>query len=516
MATPTANRQKPALKRTVYTGTFIYTPKPTTLSITHSTAVGVGEAGEIAFIEHDLPTTDPSAIHAAATKHGWAPETYTIFTPPTAAGNGTDTSVELTTFFFPGLVDTHTHAPQYPNTGIFGSSTLLSWLQTYTFPLEGAFSSLALAHRIYPRVVARSLAHGTTTAAYYATTHVPATNFLADVCLARGQRALVGRVCMDRMSPEDYRDESAEVAVRKTEEVMAHCREIDPEEMLVRPVITPRFAPSCTDGCLAALGALHKSSGAFVQTHVSENHAEVELVKELFPAASSYVGVYKDSGLLSAKTVLAHAVHLSREELKLVKDAEAGIAHCPVSNSSLTSGCARVRDMLDRGVKVGLGTDMSGGYSASILEVARQALLVSRYVSLEVTKERGAQVGERYKLSVEEALYLATRGGAEVVGLGGRVGAFEVGMEFDAQLVCLAHVPGEEKPGEASSDEVAETAELADYSLPDEYGPVDLFGWEPWPDVVAKWVYTADDRNVGAVWVKGRLVHSRDVFGIGA
>jgi guanine deaminase len=394
------------------------------------------------------------------------------------------------------LPDTHIHASQYPNTGIFGKSTLLDWLNTYTFPLESSLSSLDLARKVYSRVVARTLANGTTTASYYATIHVPTTNLLADICLARGQRALVGRVCMTELSPPYYRDESVAAAVRASRACIDHARRIDATGALVRPIITPRFAPSCSMECMAALAQLQRDTGAWAQTHISENRPEIELVAKLFPQCSHYAGVYDDAGLLTDRMILAHAVHLSEEELRLVKERGAKISHCPASNTALTSGRSPVRDFLERGIDVGLGTDVSGGFSASILEMVRQTVWVSRHVAMDA--------GDRYKLSTEEALYLATRGGAKVVGLPDKIGGFDVGMDFDAQLIGF-DVQGK---GKDEGEEIEE--ELKAFVEKD--SPVDIFGWESWENRVNKWVYNGDDRNTFAVWVKGKLVHARKEF----
>jgi guanine deaminase len=342
--------------------------------------------------------------------------------------------------------------------------------------------------------VRKTLSHGTTCAAYYATVDVASTNLLADLCKAAGQRALVGRVCMDStLSPEWYRDESPEEGLRAARESIEYIRGVDPGGEMVRPVITPRFAPSCSVELLKGLGELARETGLPVQTHISENKGEVELVRELFPRSvtgiaagdeESYAGVYDAYGLLTSRTILAHGVHLSEGEVRLIRERGAKVSHCPCSNSSITSGAARVRWLMDEGVTCGLGTDMSGGYSPSVLEAARQAALVSRHVAM------GGD--ERAKLSVEEVLYLATRGGAEVVGLEGKVGGFEVGKEWDAQLVVLGSVDGEGAAGEGEED-----------------GNVDVFGWESWEERVAKWLFNGDDRNTRKVWVKGRLVHER-------
>jgi len=202
----------PSLNRTLYIGTFIHTPTLGELVILHNTIIGVDCDGKIAFIERDLPEhtiSYPARIKAfVGTKYLWDPETITciragLTSTITNSSTNPTPPTQSTNFFFPGFIDTHTHAPQYPNNGLLGSSTLLSWLHTYTFPLESSFSSLARARTVYTRIVARTLRNGTTFAAYHATIHVPATTLLASICLARGQRALVGRVCMDRLSPGD-------------------------------------------------------------------------------------------------------------------------------------------------------------------------------------------------------------------------------------------------------------------------------------------------------------------------
>lgn len=359
--------------------------------------------------------------------------------------------------------------------------------------MESSFSDLLSAARIYNRVVTRTLSHGTTTACYYATIHVPATNLLADICQSRGQRAFVGRVCMDRMSPDYYRDESAETSVRDSQACIDHVKKIDPDFDLITPILTPRFAPSCTDETLHALGELHHSTGVPCQTHISENKDEINLVHELFPDRTSYADVYDKAGLLTSKTILAHAVHLSTDERALIKARNAKISHCPASNTALTSGAAPVRELLDAGLTVGLGTDVSGGYTASMLAQCREALFVSRHAALVNQTQRTTTADP--KLSVAEALYLATRGGAAVTNLDHRIGGFEVGKEWDAQMIWLPLV---ETTNAEGLDETA--------------GLVEIFGSEDWEEKIAKWVYTGDDRNTAAVWVQGRLVSCRDRF----
>ncbi|KAI9873191.1 MAG: hypothetical protein M1830_000737 [Pleopsidium flavum] len=284
------------------------------------------------------------------------------------------------------------------------------------------------------------------------------------------------------INAEYYRDESLESAIENTRASINHIENVDPNHDLIRPIITPRFAPSCTSKLLKQLGQLALEADILSQTHISENKNEIELVKRLFPDAEHYAGVYDDYGLLTPRMILAHAVHLSAEERRLIKMRKAKISHCPISNTALSSGLCPVRQLLDDGITVGLGTDVSGGYSPSILEAARQASMVSRTLAM--------NGDERAKLSVEEVLYLATRGGAKVVGLENEIGGFEVGMQWDAQLVRLATVSDSGPGAQGMHHE----------------GPVDIFGWEAWEEKVAKWVFCGDDRNTRKVWVKGRLV----------
>ncbi|KAL2196890.1 hypothetical protein P885DRAFT_69361 [Corynascus similis CBS 632.67] len=480
-----SQQSRTAVRNKVFLGLFVHSKALHELEYLHETAVFVDKSGTIVAVEKDC--NEEKVRETVLARLGWDAADVEVV----KARGGQ--------FFFPGFIDTHIHAPQYPNVGIFGSSTLLDWLNTYTFPLEASFSDKAKARQVYTRVIRKTLSHGTTCAAYYATIDVPSTNLLADLCLASGQRALIGRVCMDSdLSPDYYRDASPEASIAATKATIEHIRTIDPALSLIRPVITPRFAPSCTLPLLRQLGDLAKETALPIQTHISENKSEVALVRELFPpsltgaADDSYAAVYDAVGLLTEWTVLAHAVHLTEHEADLVAARKAKISHCPCSNSALTSGAAPVRRLLlDRGIACGLGTDVSGGYSASVLEAARQAALVSRHVAF------GPGGEERDRLGVDEVLFLATRGGAEVVGLGDKVGGFEVGMEWDAQLVGLGAIgeDGEEQEWEGEDGGSG--------------GNVDVFGWENWPERVAKWVYNGDDRNTVKVWVKGRLVHER-------
>ncbi|KAI0393875.1 guanine deaminase [Xylariaceae sp. FL0594] len=504
-------------KNQLFLGNFVHSKSLGELEILHNAAVCVDSTGTILTVERDC--NQQKALEIVCAGLGWDLEDVAI----TVARDGRQ-------FFFPGFIDTHVHAPQYPNVGIFGKSTLLDWLNKYTFPMEASMTDLAKARRVYTRCIRRMLANGTTTAAYFATRDVAATNLLADLCHAMGQRALVGRVCMDHLAPEYYIDASAEQAITDTLLTIEHMRALSPSFDLVTPILTPRFAPSCTSALLTRIAALHAETGLPIQTHISENTAEIALVKSLFPDHKTYADVYDAHGLLTDKTILAHAIHLSESEADLLAARGCKVAHCPCSNAALTSGVARVRRLLDKGVHVGLGTDMSGGYSPSVLEAARQAKLASNQLVVPggllcpvktsddnndplTTEEEQEKEKERDRavLSVDEVLYLATRGGAHVVGLADKIGAFEVGMRWDAQLVDL----GPTVPDELTLDPDLEGSSRSKESGVGggsgvvEDGNVDIFGWETWDERVAKWVFNGDDRNTKKVWVQGRLVHER-------
>ncbi|KAJ5615358.1 hypothetical protein N7537_000472 [Penicillium hordei] len=527
---------------TVYRGTFIQTVLPDSGSkpeLSRNQGALWVSAADGRIHGWDWQVSDDNGFAELMSRSGWV-DINAIEAQGQANGHVSKTRVKIVTaseerneFFFPGFIDTHIHAPQYPNAGLFGSSTLLDWLETYTFPVESRFGSPPdpktghqtqtdpketplLAQQIYNQVISRTLSNGTTCASYYATNHVPATNALSSLCNARGQRAFIGRACMDNpdFCVDYYRDFSADDSIHATRQTIEFIQTLDPEGKLVKPIVTPRFAPSCTRPALQSLGELAASYSPplHIQTHISENIKELALVKELFPEADSYAAVYDKYNLLTPRTILAHAVHLSADERALIRVREAKISHCPASNSALGSGICPVRTLLDEGITVGLGTDVSGGYSPSILEAARQACLASRLLGQSAAWQRDHSQGVdgdgadgREKLSVQESLYLATRGGAAVVDMGSELGGFDMGMLWDVQLIRLGGVKLVEKspldgvPGDGSANLVQAGP----------VGNVDLFGTESWEEKIQKWVWSGDDRNVKAVWVGGRLVHSR-------
>jgi guanine deaminase len=379
----------------------------------------------------------------------------------------------------PGMVDLHVHAPQFPQMGQALDMPLWQWLQEKTFPLEARYADPAFAAEVYARLVDCLLDNGTTTAVYFATIHLAATQALAEICLKAGQRALVGRVAQDDAGqcPDWYRDASAEVAEAETRALIAHVRGMAGNGAgLVRPVITPRFIPACTDDLLARLGRLALESGCHVQTHCSESDWEHGYVRDR--CAMSDTAALAGFGLLGRHTVLAHGVFVSEADAGVIRAAGSGIAHCPLSNAYFADAVFPLRRMLDAGVNVGLGTDVAGGASPSVLESARHAVIASRQLEsgVDARVEAGARGCAGARVSAAEAFWLATAGGGEVLDL--PVGVFRVGYQFDAIRVA---------GGGAASNLRLEAEDGAQ-------------------DVLQKVIYTAGRQDICDVWVAGRRV----------
>uniref|UniRef100_A0A8C2PV26 Guanine deaminase n=1 Tax=Cyprinus carpio TaxID=7962 RepID=A0A8C2PV26_CYPCA len=307
-------------------------------------------------------------------------------------------------FLMPGMVDTHIHASQYSYTGTALDLPLLEWLNTYTFPVEAKYKDLEFANNVYTKVVRRTLKNGTTTACYFATIHTDASLLLGELADKFGQRALVGKVCMDCNS-----------AVPQYKESPSECKEE-----------TDRFIKEL----------LKKKS------HISENKGEVELVKTLFPGCKSYTDVYLKHKLLTDRTVMAHGCHLTDEELEIFHETGSAISHCPNSNISICSGMLNVRNVLNHKVKLGLGTDVAAGYSPSMLDAMRRTLDTSKALTIQDPQHK--------TLSFEEVFRLATLGGSEALSLDDQIGNFVVGKDFDALRVnvCVPDGPIDLFPGE--------------------------------------------------------------------
>ncbi|NKN39760.1 guanine deaminase [Agrobacterium sp. a22-2] len=424
--------------------------------------ISVGESGEIVSV---LRPADPGYAKAKAD----------------AAAGGRLEILSEGSYLLPGFVDCHVHAPQYPQLGSALDVPLEVWLQKYTFPLEARYQDTAFARHAYGLLVEDLIANGTTTALYFATVHQDATRILVDTCLEKGQRALVGKVAMDNVDscPDYYGDASVDAALSGTSALIDYVRHHpDNRDDRVLPVVTPRFIPSCTDATLEGLGAIARDCGCHVQTHASESDWEHGYV--LARHGMTDTDSLDRFGLLGRHTMLAHGNLLTAADMETIRIRQSAVAHCPLSNAYFAGAVFPLRAALEKGVNVGLGTDISGGPSASMLENCRAAVTMSRLLETGVDPnlppdQRAS--GRPARIDFRQAFHVATAGGAKALDL--PVGQFVAGYQFDAIVI----------------DSRAEK------------GSIRLFdGLDGGDDILQKIVFTASKANISRVWIDGTVV----------
>lgn len=362
----------------------------------------------------------------------------------------------------PGFIDTHLHAPQLEMIGSYGGH-LLEWLNRYTFPTERKFEDPAHARRIATAFFDELLRNGTLGALIFSTIHAEATDIFFTEAERRGFRGIIGKTMMDRNAPE-YLLETPEDSFERSRELIRkwHGRG------LLRYAITPRFAPTSTPELLELAGALKKEfNDCYVHSHISENLNEVAWVHELFPAAE-YADVYDDYGLLDERTVLAHGVWLSEEELDLLSRRGTRISHCPNSNLFLGSGLFRLHHTLESGIIVGLGSDIGAGTTPSLFTGMADAYKVQQVQGI--------------SLSPFHLWYLATLGGARALSVDGECGSLETGKSADFVVLDVKATPLLRiRAGQASDVQ----------------------------DLLAGLIFMGDERAVSQAWIAGRKVSER-------
>jgi guanine deaminase len=365
------------------------------------------------------------------------------------------------TLISPGFIDTHLHAPQLEMIGSYGGH-LLEWLNRYTFPTEGKFRDVEHARRVAKALFDELLRHGTLAALIFSTIHYEATDIFFAEAERRGFRGVIGKTMMDRNAP-DFLLENARDSYRQSHELLMRWH----NKGLLRYAITPRFAPTSTPELLEAAGSLKKEfPDAYVHTHISENLNEVAWVQELFPEAE-YADVYDRYGLLDRKTVLAHGVHLTPEELDLLSRRGARISHCPNSNLFLGSGLFKLHRVLNAGVTVGLGSDIGAGTTPSMFTAMADAYKVQQVQGI--------------SLSPFQLWYLATLGGARALTMDSETGSLEPGKSADFLVLSL-----QATPLVALRSERASSIE----------------------DLLAGLIFMGDDRAVNQAFIAGREVWS--------
>ena len=337
---------------------------------------------------------------------------------------------------FPGMVDLHVHAPQYAFRGMCMDLELMDWLNQYTFPEEEKYEDLEYAKKAYGMFVDALRSGATTRSCIFATRHRYATELLMELMENSGLVSYVGKVNMDREASEALTEESADVSARDT---FAWINATKDKFENTKPILTPRFIPCCTDRLMEELREIQMAYGIPVQSHLSESKSEIDFVKFLRPNNAFYGDAYNEYDLFGknddndtdVKTVMAHCVWSTDDEVELMRQNGVFVAHCPASNMNLSSGIAPIRKYLDLGLNIGLGTDVAAGHSESIFRAITDAIQVSKMYF--------RMVDEAYRpLVFSEAFYLATKGGGAFFG---KVGSFEEGYEFDAIVMDDGVIP---------------------------------------------------------------------------
>jgi len=319
----------------------------------------------------------------------------------------------------PGFIDTHVHCPQLDVIASFGTE-LLDWLNTYTFPAETRYADPAVSDMGARRFLQALWSQGTTSAVVFATVHKTSAEALFTHASAAQMRLITGKVLMDRHAPDGLRDD-VEQAERDCIDQIQRWHGRDRQAFAV----TVRFAPCSTPAQLAMAGALcAQHPGVYMQTHVAENRDEVRWVAELFPDARSYLDVYDRDGLIGARGVLAHGIWLDDNDLAVLRERGAQIAHSPSSNLFLGSGLFDWRRSESAGVHVSLASDVGGGTSLSMLRTMADAYKIQ------------ALQGQR--LTAWKALHTATAGAAAHLGLSDEIGRVEPGLMADLAVWDLA------------------------------------------------------------------------------
>ena len=372
----------------------------------------------------------------------------------------TDYSGHLIT---PGFIDTHVHYPQTSMIGAYGQH-LLEWLENYTFPTEAKFKDKEFARTVAKMFLKQTIKAGTTTSMVYGTVFKDSVNAFFEESEALGTRMLCGKVLMDRNAPEEILD-TPESGYKESKELIEKWHNNGRQLY----VVTPRFAPTSSREQLKLAGQLfNEYPDVFMQTHLCENEGEIAWVKELFPERKSYLDVYDHYGLVGRRSVFGHCVHFEDEDFETMSKKKASISHCPTSNLFLGSGLFDLKKAKtgEFPVYVGLGTDLGAGTSFSQLRTLNEAYKIAEMRDSSLTAIKG--------------YYLATRGGAESLGLEDKIGSLEKGMEADITIWDLS------------------STEIIDFRM--------TFAKELEEKLFVQMIL-ADDRSVHATYVNGEKVY---------
>lgn len=375
---------------------------------------------------------------------------------------------------FPGLIDCHTHLPQYRAVAR-GESELLPWLRENIFPVERDFTG-PRAREESPRFFADLARHGTTTAMVYAAIYEDSCDAGFEAARRSGLRIILGKMMMDIGSYGVLQPKKVvSVSLLESERLCRKWHGADGGRL--EYAFSPRFAVSCSEKLMRSAAEMAGRFKCYLQTHLAENKEEIEKVHHLFMGARDYTDVYEKCGLLTSKTVLGHCIHLAPREIAAIAAAQANVAHCPTSNLFLGSGLMKLDQLLKAGINIGLGSDVAAGPELNMWQVMRAAI--------DVQKARAAYEPNLRPLRPNEALYLATLGGARALGKEDKIGTLDPGKEADLCVVDITSLMPYPQDGRALDELSAD-------------------------DLVALCVYRGGPHGNLATYVRGSCIYERN------
>lgn len=321
----------------------------------------------------------------------------------------------------PAFSDLHVHAPQYPQRGLGMDLLLEDWLNTYTFPQEARYGDMEYARQVYGAFLKALIANGTFHACVYGTIHREATSWLLDSMEQLKLRAFVGKVNMDMQSP-DYLCETTAGSLRETESFL----EAHAGNAYAKPMLTPRFAPTCSFELLKGLGRLGAKYRVGMQTHLVESRWEAAESVRLNPDCGCDTGIYERAGLLeNGPVVAAHFIFPTDEDIRILKRCGGYAVQCPDATVNVIAGIMKTASLAGQGLRLALGSDIAGGHLTGVYTQAARSVQLSKLKWF-------YEPDENRPISFANAFYMATKGGGALFG---NVGSLEPGYAFDALVI---------------------------------------------------------------------------------
>jgi guanine deaminase len=367
----------------------------------------------------------------------------------------------------PGLIDLHTHLPQYRAIGI-GKGTLLEWLEDYIFPEEEKFKNNKYARAIAKKFFCELVKHGTTTAVIFGPAQKDATDIAFQEAENAGIRLFMGKTIMDTGKTELTSSTKQNISDSLSLFEKWHER----NDGLLNYIMLPRYAGSCSLEMMKNAADIAKANRLMIQTHIAENKEEMSYIANLYPEFNSYLDIYEKAGIIGENTQFVHCIYLTKKEIELLRQSGSSIIHCPVSNRYLQSGIMPLNDHLQEAIPVGLGSDIAAGYSFSVFNEAREAIESTKSYNI-------AHYKKNSPLPPEKALKMATIDAAKILGISKETGSLEVGKSADMLVLDINRI-------------------------------IDDLSKEDTPSLISKIIYRFQDAEIKSVYVRGKTVNDTE------